>query len=835
MIETMMQISLTLVAFDKMSKVITESVNKSDIAFKQLQTRIQDVSKNLEKFGKAATVAGGVFTAMSAANLRAAATFEDNMANVSTLIDTNIENFDAMKKEVLDIAKRTPVALDGLTSALYDIRSAGISADMQFQVLERSAQLGMAGLGSTSEAVDLVTSSLNAFQLEGEKAEKVYDTIFKTVKFGKTTISGIAQGFGSVAGTVAAAGIQLDDYLAAVAALTTTGQPAAQAHHQLKAAIAGMTRESDDAVEVFKALGVKNFKELIQKSGGMVNAFKSITDKVKGNDAAILSLFGSTMAYNAVVGLTTKQSQSYIDTLDSMRNGASLVDEGYAKKLDTVNAQMQRFQNFAQKIRIDFGNAIAPMFRDFLDRMQVVMDYLDKLPDETKSKIAVTILGLGVGLTGIGLASLAMSKIVAGYGQALGVIRNVAPKIKFAFGSIFQAMRLREFNINFLNGKGDLFGAFVRDIVKLDTAMRGSIKKSFGIFVANMKNLPSNIVSTVNAFKDWISVTIKGLPTAFLNGLNALKNGFLGIPNMIKNAVIAFRTFSLTLLTSPVGWIAVAIGTAALLIYKYWKPITAFFRGVWQGLREGLQPLMPLFKRIAEAISPILTPIKALIDWIKKIIKPVEDTGGAAEKMGVKFGKAIADIIVKFTELITKVFEFGKKIGDMLADGILSKKGRTQNAIEQHAQIVRDHLPHSPAKTGPLKDLHKVKIIETVADTMKPQPLVTAMNKSLEVISNPSFKATPKFNLNPIQQLKVIPKTPVIMTTTSIKQKQTQKEELQKRANQTNSSTVINYNPTIYLSGKESKEEFNQLLKQHKNDILRLVREEEARKERVKY
>lgn len=835
MIETMMQISLTLVAFDKMSKVITESVNKSDIAFKQLQTRIQDVSKNLEKFGKAATVAGGVFTAMSAANLRAAATFEDNMANVSTLIDTNIENFDAMKKEVLDIAKRTPVALDGLTSALYDIRSAGISADMQFQVLERSAQLGMAGLGSTSEAVDLVTSSLNAFQLEGEKAEKVYDTIFKTVKFGKTTISGIAQGFGSVAGTVAAAGIQLDDYLAAVAALTTTGQPAAQAHHQLKAAIAGMTRESDDAVEVFKALGVKNFKELIQKSGGMVNAFKSITDKVKGNDAAILSLFGSTMAYNAVVGLTTKQSQSYIDTLDSMRNGASLVDEGYAKKLDTVNAQMQRFQNFAQKIRIDFGNAIAPMFRDFLDRMQVVMDYLDKLPDETKSKIAVTILGLGVGLTGIGLASLAMSKIVAGYGQALGVIRNVAPKIKFAFGSIFQAMRLREFNINFLNGKGDLFGAFVRDIVKLDTAMRGSIKKSFGIFVANMKNLPSNIVSTVNAFKDWISVTIKGLPTAFLNGLNALKNGFLGIPNMIKNAVIAFRTFSLTLLTSPVGWIAVAIGTAALLIYKYWKPITAFFRGVWQGLREGLQPLMPLFKRIAEAISPILTPIKALIDWIKKIIKPVEDTGGAAEKMGVKFGKAIADIIVKFTELITKVFEFGKKIGDMLADGILSKKGRTQNAIEQHAQIVRDHLPHSPAKTGPLKDLHKVKIIETVADTMKPQPLVTAMNKSLEVISNPSFKATPKFNLNPIPQLKVIPKTPVIMTTTSIKQKQTQKEELQKRANQTNSSTVINYNPTIYLSGKESKEEFNQLLKQHKNDILRLVREEEARKERVKY
>ena len=303
---------------------------------------------------------------------------------------------------------------------------------------------------------------------------------------------------------------------------------------------------------------------------------------------------------------------------------------------------------------------------------------------------------------------------------------------------------------------------------------------------------------------------------------------------MIKNAVIAFRTFSLTLLTSPVGWIAVAIGAAAVLIYKYWKPITAFFRGVWQGLKEGLQPLMPLFKRIAEAISPILTPIKALIDWIKKIIKPVEDTGGAAENMGKRFGKAIADIIIKFTELIAKVFEFGKKIGDMLADGILSKRGRTQNAIEQHAQIVRDHLPHSPAKTGPLKDLHKVKIIETVASTMKPQPLITAMSKSLEVISNPSFKATPKFNIAPIPQLKVLPKPPEVITTT-VKPKQIQKAELQQKQNQNHSSTVINYNPTIYLTGNESKEEFKQLLKEHKNEILRMVKAEEERKERVKY
>ena len=68
---------------------------------------------------------------------------------------------------------------------------------------------------------------------------------------------------------------------------------------------------------------------------------------------------------------------------------------------------------------------------------------------------------------------------------------------------------------------------------------------------------------------------------------------------------------------------------------------------------------------------------------------------------------------------ITKVFEFGKKIGDMLAGGILSKIGKTKDAIGKHAQIIRDHLPHSPAKTGPLKDLNKVKIIETIRCMLK--------------------------------------------------------------------------------------------------------------------
>jgi|GEM_PF-3817856 len=65
---------------------------------------------------------------MASVSLKTAADFEKQITNVSALIDTNVENFSAMKEEVLDIARSPPAALDGLISALYDIRSAGISA-----------------------------------------------------------------------------------------------------------------------------------------------------------------------------------------------------------------------------------------------------------------------------------------------------------------------------------------------------------------------------------------------------------------------------------------------------------------------------------------------------------------------------------------------------------------------------------------------------------------------------------------------------------------------------------------------------------------------------------
>lgn len=331
------------------------AINSTAANWRQRGDSMIAAGRGMSMYVTAPLVAAGV------ASGRMAKDFNASMGNISTLVDTNVESMSRMSAQVLSIGRKVPVELGQLPPALYDIRSAGIGASDAMNVLHKSARLGVAGLGTTQEAANLSTSALNAFRLEGAKANRIYDTIFKTVKNGKTNISQLAQGFGGVAGTVAEAGIEFDEFMASTAALTTTGLPASQAYTQLRATIAGLTRETAHSRKVFNALGAKDMKDLIAQSGGLVPALSRIRTQLGGNNAEMLKLFGSTEALNAVLGLTGGQAEAYRDTLKSMRGGGNELDAAYAKQAGQDAAKSIIAMNQFKAAAIQAGQHVLPV------------------------------------------------------------------------------------------------------------------------------------------------------------------------------------------------------------------------------------------------------------------------------------------------------------------------------------------------------------------------------------------------------------------------------------------------------------------------------------------
>ncbi len=391
-----MKLNLILKATDGMSAVIKSACSQTDEAFEKTNKILEETAGKFDRAGKKAALFGGALIGLSIANVKMAGDFESGMNNVSTLIDTNVENLDDMKKKVLEIGKSSPKAISDLTDGLYSIRSAGIDAAKQFDVLKGSEMLAVAGLSTTAEAVDVTTSALNAFNLKGEEANKIYDMFFKVVKYGKTNISEFAQGFGSTAGVVAAANIKIDEYSAAVAAMTTSGLKAANAHTQIKAAIAGLSRGSKEQLAVFNKLGSKSFNDLVVKSGGMVNAFNQINKAVGGNQSKLIQLVGSVEGYNAILSLTGANNATYLKTLDDMRNGGDSLTEAYQKQTDGINNQMSLMKNNLQALGIEFGIALVPAVKAAGGAIKGLTDILSNMPDGLKSFFAITTAGIGI-------------------------------------------------------------------------------------------------------------------------------------------------------------------------------------------------------------------------------------------------------------------------------------------------------------------------------------------------------------------------------------------------------------------------------------------------------
>ena len=308
--------------------------------------------------------------------IKDAAAFEQQLSDISTLIDGDATKaVKGFEKGIQSLAKTIPKDPKELGAAAYQIVSAGITDTSDaLKVLNASAKLGVAGLGTTEEATNLLTSALNAFKIPVEDAEKAASVLFNTVKQGKTTVRQLAVGFGQVVPIAAEMGVTLEELSAATAALTTTGLKTSVAQQQLRAAMASLLKPTADAKELFDKLGVESFKQLIERSGGLVGAFEKLKESSAGNEEQLAKAAGSIEGLSAILSLTGAQADTFKASLDSMTTSTTAFDEAVQKQNSTAIAQWQILKN---KVNVEFQKLalqILPILTEVMIGLPDVID-----------------------------------------------------------------------------------------------------------------------------------------------------------------------------------------------------------------------------------------------------------------------------------------------------------------------------------------------------------------------------------------------------------------------------------------------------------------------------
>ncbi|HAH9930705.1 TPA: phage tail tape measure protein [Escherichia coli] len=133
-----------------------------------------------------------------------------------------------------------------------------------------------------------------------------------------------------------------------------------------------------------------------------------------------------------------------------------------------------------------------------------------------------------------------------------------------------------------------------------------------------------------------------------ITGINAIiaAAGALGaVFTTISSGVIA----AIGAITWPVVAVAAAVVAGALLIRKYWEPISAFFAGVVEGLMSAFAPVGEMFAPLAPIFDGLGEKLRGVWQWFKDLIAPVkatQDTLNSCRDVGVMFGQALADALM---------------------------------------------------------------------------------------------------------------------------------------------------------------------------------------------
>ena len=267
--------------------------------------------------------------------------FETGIANIATL---GVANIDELSDGILRIGAEAPIALNDLTSGLYQVVSAGVDANEQINVLELSAKAAKAGLAETQEALGLTASVVKAYGLEWSATENILDKAFQTVKLGQTTFGDLASNIGKVTPIAAALKVSTEELFGAMATLTGVTGDTAIVATQLRSILADVAEPSAELAAAIERAGFASAEMFIQ-SEGLAGLMKLLREETGGSAAEMNKYFGRIEAVNAALALSGAQFDTFIDKTGAMSTATGSMTEAFSIQSETLDSQIQVLEN----------------------------------------------------------------------------------------------------------------------------------------------------------------------------------------------------------------------------------------------------------------------------------------------------------------------------------------------------------------------------------------------------------------------------------------------------------------------------------------------------------
>jgi TP901 family phage tail tape measure protein len=397
-----------------------------------------------------------------------------------------------------------------LTSAAYDVASAGFNNAADASLILKAASQGATGGFSDLNTVgDATTSVLNAYGLEADKAAKLVDGFIQTQNDGKIVIGEYAANIAKVAPVAAALGVPLEEVNAAVAQITAGGEKAEVTFTALKTALSQVA--AGKVGKEFEALGVEINASTL-KSDGLAGTLEKIK-KVGADAGTVIKAFG-TEAGPAILALLNN-TEKYNKLLENQKNAQGAASKAAFEASDTIEGSIKRLSTAFQNIFSD-GSELGLLLKGTFQVAAVTVEVFG-----VAIKAAVAPLRAMIG---------AVSEIHSAIASALGITGvNVAFELEKAYQQVLGVfLDISNFVVGLGVQLGKFIGAQVTKALNASKDIRNGILGAFGGVFEKVAGFIRNAYNLIpEPIRKFIEGKLSGAQ-AFIDETVALGKGAIG-------------------------------------------------------------------------------------------------------------------------------------------------------------------------------------------------------------------------------------------------------------------------------------------------------------------
>jgi TP901 family phage tail tape measure protein len=587
--------------------------------------------------------------------------FDSAIANIATLepqFQGSALSLDEFRDKINELSKKVPGDAADLANGVYQAISAGISGtvDEIVNFTEIANKTAVAGMASTEQAVNGITSVLNAYGLEAKDATGVSDTFFAAIKLGKTSFNELNGSLAQVIPGASSLGISFDQNAAALARLTAVGIPTAQAATTIKSAFTLLQKGTTPLNSALESIGtsLEEVREIAKKpvdeGGGLVNAFALIQKAADSTGQQLVELAGSTEAAAAIGSLagtaerTAKSLQVYQGVVDEVAGGASEkafqeASKSLENQIKFVESSIQAFFNnifsALKPIAVSILQVVGPIVDGVNDFFKLLINSIQSLANQISSNFSPIIDSLSESFST--LFGESEFSFFDAFLDAVGVATSVITAL-----------------VNIALIPLQIALSAVSGVVSIVSNNFETIKNIFSALSPIIAGITASVLAYITATKGvalaqelWNISKTKGLAL-----ITSLKTGIANLNIVqtlasVKAKIMAGAQWLLNAAMSanPIGLVVTAIGglvAGFVLAYKNSETFRNFIDKIWTSFKN-------LLGTIGDAIKTVLQFLGILEKGSKQPPKVTIETEEA-----IKSVEAVNESIAETDQLLAK-------------------------------------------------------------------------------------------------------------------------------------------------------------------------------------